>query len=451
MRHGAGAAGREPAIEPALTTRHHRADPGAAAPEASAAALDASDPLAPFADEFHRPRDDAGRERIYLCGHSLGLPPKSAASYVAQELADWQRLAVLGHHAGTRPWIGYHEQAAPGLAELTGALESEVVAMNSLTVNLHLMMVSFLRPHGARNRVLIERSAFPSDRYAIVSQLQYHGLDAAEHLIEVAPRSGEHLIRTQDLIECIEREGPRLALVLLPGVQYLTGQLFDLPALTAAARGAGAIVGLDLAHAIGNVPLRLHDWNADFAVWCSYKYLNAGPGAIGGCFVHERHAERRDLPRFAGWWGHDKARRFEMEPDFDPIAGAQGWQISNPPVLSAAPLLASLDVFRRAGLERLRRKSISLTGYLQRLIESRLPGAVEIITPGSEAERGCQLSLRLMLPALTAKHCHERLLAAGVVGDWREPNVLRLAPVPLYNSFGDVAAAVDALTRAVLP
>jgi kynureninase len=445
VRHGARASRRESAaIERNLTAPGDR-------DAASAADLDARDALAPFAAEFHHPRDAAGRKLIYLCGHSLGLQAKSTEGYVAQELADWRRLGVLGHHEAARPWIPYHERAAHGLAALAGAVETEVVAMNSLTVNLHLMMVSFFRPQGVRNRVLIEKSAFPSDRYAIVSQLEFHRLDPAEHLVEIAPRPGEHTLRTEDLLACIEREGPRLALVLLPGVQYLTGQLFDLATLIAATRAAGAVAAVDLAHAIGNVPLRLHDWDADFAVWCSYKYLNAGPGAVGGCFVHERHAKRRDLPRFAGWWGHCKAQRFDMDPDFSPIAGAEGWQVSNPPVLSTAPLLASLEIFGRAGLRRLREKSVGLTGFMQRLIETRLARNVEIITPGRDAERGCQLSLRLLLPRFTARQCYERLTAAGVIGDWREPDTLRLAAVPLYNSFRDVARAVDALERAVAP
>jgi kynureninase len=445
VRHGARASrGESAAIERTLTAPSDR-------DAASAADLDARDALAPFAAEFHQPRDAEGRKLIYLCGHSLGLQAKSTEGYVAQELTDWQRLGVLGHRAAARPWIPYHERAAPGLAALAGAAETEVVAMNSLTVNLHLMMVSFFRPQGVRNRVLIEKSAFPSDRYAIVSQLEFHGLDPAEHLLEVAPRAGEHTLRIEDLLACIEREGPRLALVLLPGVQYLTGQLFDLATLIAATRATGAMAGVDLAHAIGNVPLRLHDWDADFAVWCSYKYLNAGPGAVGGCFVHERHAQRRDLPRFAGWWGHCKAQRFDMDPDFSPIAGAEGWQVSNPPVLSTAPLLASLEIFGRAGLGRLREKSVALTSFMQRLIETRLARNVEIITPGREAERGCQLSLRLAPQQLTAKQCFERLTAAGVIGDWREPDTMRLAAVPLYNSFRDVARAVDALERAAAP
>jgi kynureninase len=311
------------------------------------------------------------------------------------------------------------------------------------------MMVSFLKPQGPRTRVLIERSAFPSDRYAVVSQLAFHGLDPKQNLIEAAPRPGERTLRTEDLIERIEREGPHLAMVLLPGVQYLSGQLLDVEPLIAAARRAGAAVGLDLAHAIGNTPLRLHDWNPDFAVWCSYKYLNAGPGAVGGCFVHARHGRGLKLPRFAGWWGHNKVERFLYDPEFDPIDGAQGWQLSNPPILSFAPLLASLEIFQRAGAAALRKKSIALTSYLQRLLEQRLPELIHIITPGAPVQRGCQLSLRIARPAAAAKRCQERLSAAGVIGDWREPDVLRLAPVPLYNSFADVFDAVEILAQAI--
>jgi kynureninase len=313
------------------------------------------------------------------------------------------------------------------------------------------MMVSFFRPDPKRNRVLIEKSAFPSDRYAVVSQLAFHGLNAAEHLIEIEPRAGERTLRTEDVIHRIEQEGAALALVLLPGVQYLTGQSLDLGPMIDAARRAGAAVGLDLAHGIGNTLLNLHEWNVDFAVWCSYKYLNAGPGAIGGCFVHERHARGVDRPRFAGWWGHDPVVRFQMGPEFHPIPGAQGWQISNPPVLSAAPLLASLEIFQRAGIRRLREKSIALTGYLQRLIETLSPGLVDIVTPSAAPERGCQLSLRIARSHTAAKRCHELLTAAGVVADWREPDVLRLAPIPLYNSYSDVFTAVEALSQAMGP
>ena len=432
--------------------RYRHAGPSLSADDlslAAASALDAADPLLGFAGEFHHPCDSAGQKVLYFGGHSLGLQPKSAAGMVEQELSDWRRLGVLGHHDAARPWIPYHERAAPGLAELVGSSVSEVVAMNSLTVNLHLMMVSFFRPDATRNKVLIESSAFPSDRYAVVSQLKFHGLDAAGHLIEMKPRAGERTLRTEDLIERIEREGSALALVLLPGVQYLTGQSLDIEPLIAAGRRAGAVVGLDLAHAIGNTQMRLHDWNCDFAVWCSYKYLNAGPGAVGGCFVHERHGHDDERPRFAGWWGHNKAARFLYDPTFDPIAGAQGWQISNPPILSTAPLLASLEIFQRAGMPALRKKSIALTGFMQRLIEHRLPGLVDIITPGHTQERGCQLSLRIARPAAEAKRCQLELTARGLVGDWREPDVLRLAPIPLYNSFADVFAATDMLTAAL--
>jgi kynureninase len=407
--------------------------------------------MAGFAAEFHHPYDAEGRRRVYLSGHSLGLQAKAATKYVEEELADWRRLGVLGHHDAKRPWIGYHESAAGSLAELVGAGESEVIAMNSLTVNLHLMMVSFFRPSAERNRVLIEKAAFPSDRYAVVSQLEFHGLNATQHLIEIEPRPGELDLRTEDLVTVIEREGARLALVLLPGVQYLTGQCLELAPLVSAARRAGAKVGLDLAHAVGNTLLHLHDWNADFAVWCSYKYLNAGPGAVAGCFVHERHAKSPELPRFAGWWGQRKNTRFEMGPEFTPIEGAEGWQISNPPILSMAPLLASLEIFERADIRRLREKSVLLTGFLQRLIAGLLPGQVDIITPSAAEARGCQLSLRILRPALEAKRCHQRLTAAGVIGDWREPDILRLAPAPLYNSFSDAFVAVDMLTRAVRP
>ncbi len=409
---------------------------------------DSRDVLAGFADEFHHPIDGAGRKLIYLCGHSLGLQPKSAAGFVEQELADWSALAVRGHHAAKRPWIGYHEHLAVPLAELIGAAPAEVVAMNSLTVNLHLMMVSFFRPSGARDCVLIEKSAFPSDRYAIASQLAFHGLDPGSRLIEIAPRPGEWHLRTEDLVDGISKAGPTLALVLLPGVQYQSGQALDLDPVIAAARKAGAVVGLDLAHAVGNTLLHLHDWSADFAVWCGYKYLNGGPGAIGGCFVHERHATDYALPRFAGWWGHEKKTRFAMGPEFHPIAGAEGWQISNPPVLSAAPLLASLEIFRRADLRRLRAKSVALTEFLHRSIEALAPGLVEILTPATAADRGCQLSLRV---PRGGRRCFERLTAAGVVGDWREPEILRLAPVPSYNSFADVFRAAEALARAAQP
>jgi kynureninase len=315
-------------------------------------------------------------------------------------------------------------------------------------VNLHLMMVSFFRPAAERTCILMEKSAFPSDRYAVVSQLQFHGLDPERHLIEVAPRSGEDTLQTADMIEAIERHGAELALVLLPGIQYLSGQALDLGALAACARRCGAVVGIDLAHAVGNVPLQLHDWQVDFAVWCSYKYLNGGPGAIGGCFVHERHAQRVDLPRFAGWWGHDPQTRFLMGPQFEPQAGARGWQLSNPPILATAPLLASLEIFERAGLHRLRAKSIALTAFLEREIDRRLSGRAAVITPRAPEARGSQLSIRLHRAPAAAKACFERLTQAGIIGDWREPDVLRLAPCPLYNSFRGALDAAIALEHA---
>ncbi|HUO81751.1 MAG TPA: kynureninase, partial [Gammaproteobacteria bacterium] len=332
-------------------------------------------------------------------------------------------------------------------AALVGAEPLEVVHMNTLTVNLHLLMVSFYRPDPGRYRILIEKPAFPSDRYAAESQVRFHGFDPAEALIEIGPRDGEHYIRDDDIIELIEREGRSIALVLLPGVQYYSGQLFDLLAIARTARAQGCVVGLDLAHAAGNVPLRLHDWNVDFAAWCNYKYLNAGPGAVAACFVHARHARRFDLPRFAGWWGHDKATRFQMGPEFSPMAGAEGWQISNPPILSLAPLIASLEIFQRAGLDALREKSRALTGFLEYLLRARLAERVDILTPRDPASRGCQLSLRCR----GGRSLHGALEHNGIVGDWREPDVIRVAPVPSYNTFGEVFRFVETLGRLVSP
>jgi kynureninase len=418
------------------------------AASSTAAALDAADDLRGFRGRFRLPLGADGRPAIYFCGNSLGPQPIDAAARVQEILDDWARHGVLGHHAGDRAWLPYHERFAAPLARLAGALPVEVVLMNTLTVNLHLLMVSFFRPHGRRTRVLVERGAFPSDRYAVVSQLRFHGLAPADALIEVGPRDGEALLRTGDVIDAIERAGDTLALVLLPGVQYLTGQVLEMAAITAAGRRAGAAVGWDLAHAIGNVPLRLHDWGADFAVWCSYKYLCGGPGAIAGAFVHERHARDATLPRFAGWWGHDKDTRFAMGPDFLPIPGAEGWQLSNGPILSMAPLVAALELFDAAGIDRLRRKSLSLTAYARRLLEARCRGRVRIVTPADDA-RGCQLSLQLTAGAAAARRTFERLEAAGVIGDWREPDVIRLAPAPLYNTHHEVERCVDLLDRAL--
>jgi kynureninase len=413
-----------------------------------AAALDAADELREFRGRFRLPLGPDGRPSIYFCGNSLGPQPSDAAARVQEILDDWARLGVLGHHAGDRAWLPYHERFAAPLARLAGAAPDEVVLMNALTVNLHLLMVSFYRPRGARRRVLIERGAFPSDRYAVVSQLRFHGVEPEDALLEVAPRPGEMLLRTEDVIETIDRAGDTLALVLLPGVQYLTGQVLEMAAITAAGRRTGAAVGWDLAHAIGNVPLRLHDWDADFAVWCSYKYLCGGPGAIAGAFVHARHAQDASLPRFAGWWGHDKATRFAMGPEFAPIAGAEGWQLSNGPILSMAPLVAALELFDAAGIERLRRKSLSLTAYARRQLAARCGERVRVVTPAGDAG-GCQLSLQLRDGAEAARRTFARLEAAGVIGDWREPDVIRLAPAPLYNTHAEVERAVDLLARAM--
>lgn len=413
-----------------------------------AAALDARDVLAPLRTAFHMPRREDGAEAVYLCGHSLGLAPKRALQIVNEELNAWAQQGVDGHFDSQRPWLSYHERATQGLARLVGARPIEVVAMNSLTVNLHLMLTSFFRPQGKRRKILMESHAFSSDRYAIESQLRLHGLEPQDALLLAAPRESESVLRTADLCAQIEHAGDELATVLLPGVQYLTGQFLDLPTLTSAAHAAGATAGFDLAHAIGNTPLALHDWDVDFAVWCSYKYLNSGPGAIGGAFVHERHANA-NLPRLAGWWGHDKQSRFAMPPTFVPLAGAEGWQISNPPILACAPLLASLAVFDEAGFERLRAKSAALTGHLETLLLAKAREHLTILTPSDPAARGCQLSIRLHCGPSVARTIHTELTELGFVCDWREPDVIRVAPVPLYNTFVEVWDFVDALAGLV--
>jgi len=402
---------------------------------------DAADPLAPFRDQFHFPDAPPGGPALYLCGNSLGLQPRQAGIEVARFMADWRRLGVLGYHDSGADWLNLHERLAPTLAALAGAKQDEVVAMNSLTINLHLLMASFYRPTRERDVILIERGAFPSDRYAMVSQLAWHGRDPAESLVQAAPRPGETLFRDEDLVAEIERIGPRLALVLLPGIQYLTGQLLDLAAIAKSARGAGARVGFDLAHAIGNVPLALHDWGVDFAVWCSYKYLNGGPGATGGAFVHRRHFDA-GLPRLAGWWGNALASRFEFAAEFRPATGAAGWQVSNTPLLGMVPLQASLEQFAAAGLPGLAAKSRELTGWLERLLDERLGGRIEILTPRDPRWRGAQLSIRLRDARGRGRALFEAMIARGLACDWREPDVIRLAPAPLYNSFEDCWHAV---------
>jgi len=412
----------------------------------AARALDAADPVAPLRSQFALPRTATGEEAIYLCGHSLGLQPLKAAQYVEEALERWRHDGVEAHFNGARPWVSYHENLTPGLAALAGALPLEVVAMNSLTVNLHLLLASFYRPTPERSKILIEAAAFPSDRYAVASQVRWHGFDPRTDVIEYGG-DAQFLLDEEALCEELERSGSSIAVVLLPGVQYLTGQVLACERIARVARAQGCVVGLDLAHAIGNIPLQLHDWDIDFAVWCSYKYLNAGPGAIGGCFVHERHARAFDLPRLAGWWGHDKNTRFDMPSTFAPLAGAEGWQLSNPSILAAAPLLASLELFQSVSRGQLCAKSMALTDFLARLLRERLQHRVEILTPSTQQNRGCQLSLRLDTTRDEAERIHTRLIESGVICDWREPNVIRVAPVPLYNRFVEAYEFVERLER----
>ena len=404
--------------------------------DAHASARDAVDPLREFRDAFHIPLHE-GVEQAYFCGNSLGLQPKGARAMVEEVLDQWSREAVEGHFREPAPWMTYHGLVRNGLAEVVGAQPSEVVAMNSLTANLHLMMVSFYRPTSLRPAILMEAGAFPSDRHALESQVRFHGFDPATDLIELQPDEADGTISMIAIERAIAEHGARLALVLWPGVQYRTGQSFDLREIARLAHAAGAIVGFDLAHAVGNLPLQLHEHDADFAVWCHYKYMNAGPGAVGGCFVHDRHA-RTNRPRFAGWWGHDQSTRFQMGPSFIPTPGADGWQLSNPPILALAPLRASLDIFGRARIAAVRRKSLALTGYLEALILERLADTLQIATPRDIERRGAQLSLRVVGGREQGRALFEYLADAGVLGDWREPDVIRISPAPLYNSHADV-------------
>jgi kynureninase len=396
--------------------------------------LDKADPLRGFRDEFHIPVTPSGKQVIYLCGNSLGLQPKQTESAVLQELEDWKKLGVEGHMHARNPWMPYHQLLTRQMAGVAGAQVHEVVVMNTLTTNLHLMMVSFYRPVKDRYKVLIDWNPFPSDRYAIASQIRFHGFDPGTGIVEPQPRSGLAMIDQEDLLQIIEEKGDELALVMIGGVNYYSGQAYDLKAITEAAHKKGCMVGFDLAHAAGNLHLKLHETGCDFAVWCSYKYLNSGPGSLGGCFVHERHAHTH-LPRFEGWWGHDQQTRFLMGPEFKAMGGAESWQLSNPPILSMAAIKASLEIFERAGMENLRKKSVQLTGYLEWII-NQLPGKpVEIITPADPAQRGCQLSLRVKK---NGKELHAALTHDGIISDWREPDVIRVAPTPLYNSYEDV-------------
>lgn len=406
--------------------------------------MDAMDPLRHFREEFLFPLHGRGEPVIYLVGNSLGLQPRKARPYVLEALEDWERLGVEGHFRGSRPWMPYHEMLTGHTARLVGAHPLEVVVMNTLTVNLHLMMVSFYRPSGERRKILMEAGAFPSDQYAVASQVRFHGYTPEEALLQLTPRPGEETLRTEDILETMERHGKEISLVLLGNVNYLTGQAFDMAAITRAAHRQGCRVGFDLAHAAGNLALSLHDDGPDFAVWCSYKYLNGGPGTLGGVFVHERHARDTTLPRFEGWWGHDKQTRFRMGPDFDPTPGAEGWQLSNPPILQMAALRASLEIFDRATMSALRRKSELLTGYLEFLLDRLPPGFLRITTPRDPRQRGVQLSLRF---AQEPRQLLEKLTAQGILCDFRSPDVIRAAPAPLYVSFHDVYRFAGVLER----
>lgn len=397
--------------------------------------LDKEDPLSRFREAFCFPKRDDGTPFIYLCGNSLGLQPKNTARYVEEELDDWRNLGVEGHFRGRRPWYSYHEIFSESIAKLVGAKPVEVVVMNGLTVNLHLLMTSFYRPTPERYRIVMERSAFPSDQYAVASQVQLHGFSPEEAVVELGPRPGEDCLRTEDVEAYLREEGQSVALILMGGVNYYSGQAYDMKSITQAGHNAGALVAFDLAHAAGNIELRLHEWDVDFAAFCTYKYLNAGPGATAGAFVHERFAQKFDLPRLAGWWGNDPDSRFQMTAGFVPQPGAAGWQLSNAPVLSMAPLRASLDLFDEAGMDALRDKSEKLTAYLWHALADRPELKMEIITPAEPKDRGCQLSLRF---GENTEALFKRLEERGVICDFRRPDVIRVAPVPLYNSFEDL-------------
>ena len=406
--------------------------------------LDQQDNLASYRDKFHIPKDKQGNNLIYMTGNSLGLQPKSTAAYIHQELEDWANLGVEGHTVAQNPWLAYHEYLNESMSKIVGAKPIETVVMNTLTTNLHLMMVSFYQPTPKRYKILIEADAFPSDRYAVESQLRHHGFDDKEGLILWHPKDGEELASYDDLETMLSNHGNEIALVMIGGVNYYTGQYFNLKHITQMAKKAGCTVGFDCAHGAGNVALNLHDSGADFAVWCTYKYLNSGPGSLAGCFVHERHAHRKDLNRFTGWWSHNKDTRFKMRDDFDQLPGAEGWQLSNPPILSMAAIKASLDLFNEVGFERGREKSKTLTNYFEFLLKQLGEDVVKIITPSNPDERGCQLSIQVKN---ADKELHKQLTAAGVISDWREPNVIRCAPTPFYNSYTDVYHVVEKLKQ----
>lgn len=403
---------------------------------------DELDELSNYRNQFHIPKDNDGKELIYLCGNSLGLQPKTTKEYINQELEDWANLGVEGHTEAKNPWLPYHEFLTESMAKVVGAKPIEVVVMNTLTANLHFMMVSFYRPTQKRHKILIEADAFPSDKYAVESQLRHHGYDDKDGLVLWKARKGEELARYEDLEAIMEAQGDEIALVMIGGVNYYTGQFFDLKRITELGHKNGCVVGFDCAHGAGNVNLDLHDSGADFAVWCTYKYMNSGPGSLSGCFVHERHANDKSLNRFTGWWSHNKETRFNMRGEFDVLPGAEGWQLSNPPILSMAAIKASADLFNEVGMEKLIDKSKKLTGYFEFLINELNNSDIKIITPSNPEERGCQLSIQVKN---ADRALHNKLTEAGVVSDWREPDVIRCAPVPLYNSFEDVFNMVEKL------
>ncbi|MGB1231974.1 MAG: kynureninase [Winogradskyella sp.] len=409
---------------------------------------DALDDLSGYRQQFHIPKDKDGNELIYLCGNSLGLQPKTTKDYINQELEDWANLGVEGHTEAKNPWLPYHEFLAESTAKLVGAKPIEVVTMNSLTANLHFMMASFYKPTKERYKIVIESDAFPSDKYAVESQLRHHGYDDKDGLILWTPREGEELLRYEDLETILETHGNNIALLMIGGVNYYTGQFFNFKRITTLGHKHGCMVGFDCAHGAGNVNLDLHNSGADFAVWCTYKYMNSGPGSLSGCFVHERHAYNKDLNRFAGWWSHNKDTRFNMRHEFDVLPGAEGWQLSNPPILSMAAIKASLDMFNDVGLDKLLKKSKALTGYFEFLLKNLGEATIKIITPENPDERGCQLSIQVLN---ADKSLHDKLTEAGIISDWREPDVIRCAPVPLYNSFEDVYVMVEHLKTILNP
>ncbi len=404
--------------------------------------LDQEDPISYLRNQFHIPRDKHGKEWLYFTGNSLGLQPKITSKYIEQELDDWANFGVEGHFEAKNPWLSYHELLTDTMAKVVGAKPVEVVVMNTLTTNLHLLMVSFYQPSKTKYKIIIESDAFPSDRYAVQSQLSFHGFDPEEALIEWKPKEGKELLELEDLKSILDSQGDEVALLLIGGVNYYTGQYLDIKKIAELGHAKKCMVGIDLAHGAGNIQPNLHDSSIDFAAWCTYKYLNSGPGSLSGLFVHEKHAQRKDLPRFAGWWNHNKETRFNMRQPFDVMSGAEGWQLSNPPILSMAAIKASLDIFEKVGMDALVKKSKKLTGFFEYLVNEIASDTIKIITPTNPNERGCQLSLQVKN---ADKNLHKKLTENNIITDWREPDVIRCAPVPMYTSFEDVYHMVTIL------